>query len=223
MACDAWIHWTTGPRRPSREAGGLKERDPTINSKMERRHHRTGRLELTWREGAAFGWCATLGSKDLRRLFTGDGVGAVDRNALARPNNVVDSKVFDGGGNADVVAGVVSDFVYGVGHGGDAMAGAKDGVGGRIGSFVLSGSRGIGCGWSWGFRWRSRGIIDGVGIGNSDMAAGACSLLGDGDTVIAVGKAFRTRVVVHSVERALEVTEKGVYLATAERSGSNVD
>ena len=153
--------------------------------------------------------------------MTGHGVGAVDRDTPARPNNVVDSKAFDGRGNADVV--VVLDFIYGVGHGGDAMAEAKDGVGGRIGSFVLSGSRGIGCGWSWGFRWRSRGIIDGVGIGNSDMAAGACGLLGDVDTVIAVGKAFRTRVVVHSVERALEVIEEGVYLATAERSGSNID
>ena len=74
--------------------------------------------------------------------MTGNGVGAVDRDTPARPNNVVESKVIDGRGNTDVVV-VILEFVYGVEHVGDAMAGAKDGLGGGLGSFVRSGSRGI--------------------------------------------------------------------------------
>ena len=124
-------------------------------------------------------------------------MGAVDCDTPAGPYDVVDSKVFDGRGNADIIF-VILEFVYGVGNVGDAMAGAKDGIGGGLGSFVWSGSRGIGRGWSWGFRWRRPGLSDGFRFGTSDTPAGASGFLGDGETFIAEGK-------------------------TAERAGSNSD
>ena len=134
-------------------------------------------------------------SKDLQGVVTGNGMGAVYCDTPARPHNVVDSKVFDGRGHADIIL-VIADFVYGVGNVGDAMAGAKDGIGGGLRS---------GWCWSWGCRWRSRRLVNRLGLWESDAAAGACGLFGNGESVIAEGEALCTRMVVHAMEGALKV------------------
>lgn len=140
----------------------------------------------------------TVGSKDLWRVLTGDGVGAVDGDAPARPNNVVGSEVFYDGGNADVVA-VIADIVCGVGNGGDTLAGAKDCLRGGRWSVLRSGSRVVSRGWSWGSGWRGGGLFNGVSIRTIDTTAGAGGLLVDGETVITEGKAFDSRVIVHAM------------------------